>query len=80
MQASVADPAGDVGAAGRTSTGGQPHFDPGDRVFFEPGEDHRHGAASNRLMTHLAMLEVDDGGNPATWGGHVTDEARRRRQ
>jgi quercetin dioxygenase-like cupin family protein len=47
---------------------------PGDRVFFEPGEDHWHGAAPNRFMTHLAMLEVDDEGNPATWGDHVTDE------
>jgi quercetin dioxygenase-like cupin family protein len=47
---------------------------PGDRVFFEPGEDHWHGAAQNRFMTHLAMLEVDDQGNPATWGAHVTDE------
>jgi hypothetical protein len=25
-------------------------------------------------MTHLAMLEVDDKGNPATWGDHVTTE------
>jgi len=47
---------------------------PGDRVFFEPGEDHWHGAASNRFMTHLAMLEVDDDGNSATWGDPVTDE------
>jgi quercetin dioxygenase-like cupin family protein len=47
---------------------------PGDRVFFEPGEDHWHGAASNRFMTHLAILEVDDGGNLATWGEHVTEE------
>jgi quercetin dioxygenase-like cupin family protein len=47
---------------------------PGDRVFFEPGEEHWHGAAPVRLMTHLAMLEVDDEGNPATWGDHVTDE------
>jgi quercetin dioxygenase-like cupin family protein len=47
---------------------------PGDRVFFEPGEEHWHGAAPNRFMTHLAMLEVDDDGNPATWGEHVTDE------
>src|SRR5512138_1301283 len=48
---------------------------PGDRVFFEPGEEHWHGATSNRLMTHLAMLEVDDDGNSATWGEQVTDEA-----
>ena len=47
---------------------------PGDRVFFEPGEEHWHGAAPNRFMTHLAMLEVDHDGNSATWGEHVTDE------
>ena len=47
---------------------------PGDSVFFESGEDHWHGAVPNRFMTHLAMLEVDDEGNPATWGDHVTDE------
>jgi quercetin dioxygenase-like cupin family protein len=47
---------------------------PGDRVFFEPGEEHWHGAAATRFMTHIAMLEVDDEGNPAAWGEHVTDE------
>jgi quercetin dioxygenase-like cupin family protein len=47
---------------------------PGDRVFFEPGEEHWHGAAPNRFMTHLAMLEVGDDGNLASWGDHVTDE------
>src|SRR3989440_2638404 len=47
---------------------------PGDRVFFEPGEDHWHGAAADRFMTHLAMLEVDNQGSPVTWGEHVTDE------
>ncbi len=47
---------------------------PGDRVFFEPGEEHWHGATSDRFMTHLAMLEVDDQGHSATWGKHVTDE------
>jgi quercetin dioxygenase-like cupin family protein len=47
---------------------------PGDRVVFEPGEDHWHGAAPDRFMTHLAMVEVDDEGNAATWGDHVSDE------
>jgi quercetin dioxygenase-like cupin family protein len=47
---------------------------PGDRVFFEPGEHHWHGAAPTRLMTHIAMLEVGDDGTPATWGDHVTDD------
>jgi quercetin dioxygenase-like cupin family protein len=46
----------------------------GDRVFFEPGEDHWHGATATRFMTHLAILQVDEDGNPATWGEHVTDE------
>jgi quercetin dioxygenase-like cupin family protein len=47
---------------------------PGDRVFFEPGEEHWHGAAPDRFMTHLAMLEVDEAGKSASWGVHVTDE------
>ena len=47
---------------------------PGDRVFFEPGENHWHGAAPNRLMLHVAIQEVDDSGSPVTWGRHVTDE------
>jgi quercetin dioxygenase-like cupin family protein len=46
----------------------------GDRVYFEPGEDHWHGAAPTRFMTHIAMLEVDEEGNNAIWGDHVTDE------
>jgi quercetin dioxygenase-like cupin family protein len=46
----------------------------GDRVFFEPGEEHWHGASPDRFMTHFAMLDVDDEGNSATWGDHVTDE------
>jgi quercetin dioxygenase-like cupin family protein len=47
---------------------------PGDRVFFEPGENHWHGAAPDRFMTHLAMQEADDSGSPVHWGAHVTDE------
>ena len=50
---------------------------PGDRVFFEPGEEHWHGAAPNRFMAHLAMLQVDEEGNSATWGAHVTDQEYR---
>jgi len=47
---------------------------PGDRVFFEPGEEHWHGAAPTTFMTHLAIHEVDDEGNAAAWGDHVTEE------
>jgi quercetin dioxygenase-like cupin family protein len=46
---------------------------PGDRVFFEAGEEHWHGAVRTRFMTHFAMLDVDEKGGSATWGDHVTD-------
>jgi quercetin dioxygenase-like cupin family protein len=47
---------------------------PGDRVFFEPGEEHWHGATPDRFMTHIAIQEVGEDGSPATWGEHVTDD------
>jgi quercetin dioxygenase-like cupin family protein len=47
---------------------------PGDRVFFEPDEDHWHGAAPNRFMAHLAVNEVDADHPLAVWGDKVTDD------
>jgi quercetin dioxygenase-like cupin family protein len=47
---------------------------PGDRVHFDSGEDHWHGAAPHRFMTHIAIQEVDESGSAASWGEHVTDE------
>src|SRR5213595_3295930 len=47
---------------------------PGDRVFFEPGEDHWHGAAPTRFMTHIAIQQADESGSPVSWGAHVTNE------
>jgi quercetin dioxygenase-like cupin family protein len=47
---------------------------PGDRVFFEPGEEHWHGAAPTRFMAHLALVEVGEDGTSAAWGEHVSDE------
>jgi quercetin dioxygenase-like cupin family protein len=47
---------------------------PGDRVFFEPGENHWHGAVPERFMAHLALHQVDEQGSAVTWGEHVTDE------
>ena len=47
---------------------------PGDRVYFEPGENHWHGAAPNRFMVHIAMQQNDDSGSPVTWGRHVSDD------
>jgi quercetin dioxygenase-like cupin family protein len=47
---------------------------PGDRVFFEPGEEHWHGASATRFMVHVAMHQADDDGTTVSWGDHVTDE------
>jgi quercetin dioxygenase-like cupin family protein len=47
---------------------------PGDRAYFEPGEDHWHGAAPDRLMVHVAIQEADESGSPVTWGEPVSDE------
>src|SRR5436190_21026982 len=41
---------------------------PGDRVFFEPGENHWHGAAPNRVMVHVAMAPSDGRGSWGEWG------------
>jgi quercetin dioxygenase-like cupin family protein len=46
----------------------------GEAVFFEPDEDHWHGAAPDRFMTHLSMVQADDQGNTATWGSPVRDD------
>ena len=47
---------------------------PGDRVFFEPGEEHWHGAAPARFMLHLALQQLGDDDAPAVWLDHVTDD------
>jgi quercetin dioxygenase-like cupin family protein len=47
---------------------------PGDRVFFEPGENHWHGAAPNRFMVHIAIQQTDESGSPVNWGRHVSDD------
>jgi quercetin dioxygenase-like cupin family protein len=47
---------------------------PGDRVFFEPGENHWHGASPNRFMVHVAIQQTDETGSPVTWGRQVTED------
>jgi quercetin dioxygenase-like cupin family protein len=47
---------------------------PGDRVLFEAGEEHWHGAAPNRLMAHLAINEGDADHDVVHWLTPVTDE------
>jgi quercetin dioxygenase-like cupin family protein len=47
---------------------------PGDTVYTAPGEEHWHGAAPDRFMSQLALMEGDDSDAPPTsWGGPVTD-------
>ena len=55
--------------------GGEPvEMHPGDVVWTPPGEEHWHGAAPGRFMTHIALWEAPVGGGEETmWGEHVTD-------
>ena len=45
----------------------------GTTVYFEPGENHWHGAAPQTFMTHLVVQETDDAGVDVDWGEPVTD-------
>jgi quercetin dioxygenase-like cupin family protein len=47
---------------------------PGDRVFFEAGENHWHGAGPRRFMTHITVQQSDESGSLVTWGRHVTED------
>ena len=47
---------------------------PGDRVLFEAGEEHWHGAAPDRLMVHLAINEGDADHDVVHWLTPVTDD------
>ena len=47
---------------------------PGDVVYVEPGEEHRHGATPDRFMAHVAIQEADDDGQVVTWLDHVSEE------
>ena len=47
----------------------------GDTVVCPPGEEHWHGAAADRFMSHLALLESLPGGaEPTMWLEPVPDE------
>jgi quercetin dioxygenase-like cupin family protein len=47
---------------------------PGDRVFFEPDENHWHGATPTRFMAHIAIQQADEEGNSVVFGDRVSDE------
>ena len=46
---------------------------PGDVVWFEPGEKHWHGASPTAAMTHIAIQEALDG-KVVEWMEKVSDE------
>ena len=47
-------------------------INPGDVVWFPPGEKHWHGAGPETAMTHIAIQEKGEDG-PVTWMEKVTD-------
>ena len=51
---------------------------PGDVVWFEPGEKHWHGASPTAAMTHIAIQEAFNG-KVVDWMEQVSDEQYRRR-
>jgi quercetin dioxygenase-like cupin family protein len=46
----------------------------GDRVFFEPGEVHWHGAAPDQMMSHLHVQHVGEDGLSTAFFEPVDDE------
>jgi len=48
-------------------------LNPGDTVNIPPDTMHWHGAAPDRLFSHLALSEAGEQGQGAAWGAHVSD-------
>lgn len=48
-------------------------LEPGDTVRFDPDERHWHGAAPEGPMSHVAIAELDEDGQPTHWLTHVTE-------
>jgi quercetin dioxygenase-like cupin family protein len=64
-----------VAGVGRVQLEGEPvqELRPGDTAMIPPNTRHWHGAATDRIFTHLAMSEVDDNGGGTEWFEHVSD-------
>ena len=52
-------------------------INPGDVIWFDPGEKHWHGATATTGMTHIAIQERLDG-KAVDWMEQVTDAQYRR--
>ena len=64
-----------IAGVGRLQIEGQPtqELRPGDTGVIPPNTRHWHGAAPDRLFSHMAMSEVDDAGGGTQWFEKVTD-------
>jgi len=64
-----------LSGVGRVQFEGQPvqELHPGDTVIIPPDTRHWHGAAPDRLFSHLAMSELNDKGEGTAWFEHVSD-------
>jgi quercetin dioxygenase-like cupin family protein len=60
---------------GRVQRSGGPieEIQPGDVVWFPPGEKHWHGASPTTALTHIAVQEHVDGKN-VEWMEQVSDD------
>jgi quercetin dioxygenase-like cupin family protein len=64
-----------LSGAGRVQREGEKvqELRPGDVVLIPPDVRHWHGAAPDRLFSHLAMSELNDRGEGTAWFEHVSD-------
>lgn len=64
-----------ISGLGRAQSWGGPieEIQPGDVVWFSPGEKHWHGAAPTTAMTHIAIQEALNG-NVVDWMEKVSEE------
>jgi len=64
-----------VCGVGRVQIEGEPvvELKPGDTAIIPPNVRHWHGAAPDRIFTHLAMSETDDNGGGTEWFEKVSE-------
>ena len=64
-----------VAGVGRVQVEGGPvqELRPGDTAIIPPNARHWHGAAPDRIFTHLAMSETDEDGGGTQWFEKVSD-------